>query len=183
MPAYDSSALVAALASGDVPAILAALPEDDSLLSAVRKASNLLATPSNDLHDLHAAVYSHLSGVEISPKQVQVVLSLHGATQRSEANRHRSSYRGRTVASLRRGAETLRDSLSAVRDGLPGAVAARRLVESEIASAATASVAPVAETVAAEQVSAPAPKPAPKGKAPTRRRTPAKSVAVANGAK
>lgn len=164
MPAYDSSALVAALATGDVPAILAALPEDDSLLAAVRKAANLAATPSNDLHDLHAAVYSHLSGVEISPKQVQVVLSLHGATQRSEANRHRSSYRGRTVASLRRGAETLRDSLSAVRDGLPGAVAARRLVEAESATAATVSEPVTVEAVAAEQVSAPAPKPVPKAR-------------------
>lgn len=161
MPATaTSTALVAALQSGDIAAVLAALPEDDSLLAAVRKGANLAATPSNDLHDLHAAVYEHLSGIPITAKQVQVVLSLHGATQRSAANAARSSYRGRTVASLRRGAETLRENLSVLGDALPGAKARRN----EIGSAAVDSAPVVAETVAAEQVSAPAAKPTPKAR-------------------
>ena len=164
MPASDIDARIrSALASGDVAEAIALLPEDDSVRLAAKKAAQLATVAPSEVHELHAATYAALSGIELSPKQVQVVLSLHGATQRSALNRLRSSYRGRTAASLRRGAETLRENLSSVADALPGAKAARAATlaaEAESASAATvseATEATEAKAVAAEPKSAPKP--------------------------
>ncbi|WNM65980.1 hypothetical protein SEA_BIRTHDAYBOY_42 [Gordonia phage BirthdayBoy] len=111
-----------------IRAALADLPEDDTARAAMRKASNLPGTAPSEVHELHAAAYSALTGIDVDPKVVQIVLSLHGAVQRSQLNRDRSQYRGRTVASLRKGAETLAENLSTVPAELPGAVAARRAV-------------------------------------------------------
>ncbi|QXO13692.1 hypothetical protein SEA_DUMPTRUCK_37 [Gordonia phage DumpTruck] len=117
MTAYSADAIRSALS---------ALPEDDTLVAAQRKAANLPTVAPSEVHELHAAAYSALTGVEVDPKIVQIVLSLHGAVQRSEVNRNRDHYRGRTVASLRKGAETLRENLETVPDAAPGARAARK---------------------------------------------------------
>ncbi|UJQ86733.1 hypothetical protein SEA_JALEBI_40 [Gordonia phage Jalebi] len=112
-----------------IRAALADLPEDDTARAAMRKAANLPGTAPSEVHELHAAAYSALTGIDVDPKVVQIVLSLHGAVQRSQLNRDRSQYRGRTVASLRKGAETLAENLApvvAVDPTAPGAIAARR---------------------------------------------------------
>lgn len=150
---------------------LHALPEDDSARAAMRKAANLPNVAPSDVHELHAATYSALTGIEVDPKLVQIVLSLHGAVQRSELNRSRETYRGRTAASLRKGAETLQESLASVAPDAPGAIAARRNVVAEVETPAPTEV----ETPKDEDT---APTPTPK----RRRRTPAKS-ATATAAK
>lgn len=56
--------------------------------------------------ELHAALISKLSGVEISAQQVRAVLSMHGKIQASEANRKREGYVARTAQSIRNGGQT-----------------------------------------------------------------------------
>ncbi|UVF61563.1 hypothetical protein SEA_GENAMY16_42 [Gordonia phage Genamy16] len=119
MPTYSADAIRAALAD---------LPEDDTARAAMRKAANLPTAAPSEVHELHAAAYSALTGIDVDPKIVQIVLSLHGSVQRSALNRNRSQYRGRTVASLRKGAETLRENLAPLPAELPGARAARKSV-------------------------------------------------------
>ena len=63
------------------------------------------ATSSN--HEMEAAAISQLSGVEISAKQVQALLSMHRFFQASEANRARPEFHGRTWESVVRGSATL----------------------------------------------------------------------------
>ncbi|UJQ86109.1 hypothetical protein ZANY_40 [Gordonia phage Zany] len=120
MHAYDLTAIADAIA---------ALADDDTLTAARNKAANLPNVAPSEVHELHAAVATVLTGIDVDPKVVQVILSLHGNVQRSALNRDKSlrpTYRGRTVASLRKGAETLRENLETVPAELPGAMAARR---------------------------------------------------------
>lgn len=60
----------------------------------------------SELHELHAALVSELTGVEVTAKQVQVILGMHGKIQASENNRKRAGYKPRTVDSIRRGGAT-----------------------------------------------------------------------------
>ncbi|QFG10582.1 hypothetical protein HWC68_gp42 [Gordonia phage Gibbin] len=152
MHAYDLTAIADAIA---------ALADDDTLTAARTKAANLPNVAPSDVHELHAAVATVLTGIEVDPKVVQVILSLHGNVQRSALNRDKSlrpTYRGRTVASLRKGAETLRENLETVPAELPGAMAARR----KLMEAAPVEAAPVE-----------APKAAPTTKARRTRKAPA----------
>ena len=83
----------------------------------------------SDLHELHAALVTQLTGVEVTPKQVQVILGMHGKIQASENNRKRAGYKPRTVDSIRRGGNTTADR------------AAQLLAEVEAAEAAQAAAA------------------------------------------
>lgn len=66
----------------------------------------LQAKAPSELHELHAALVSELTGIEVSPKQVQAMLHMHGKIQASEANRKRAGYKPRTAQSIRKGGET-----------------------------------------------------------------------------
>ena len=66
----------------------------------------LAAKDPSDVHRLHAELVSELSGVEVSPKQVQAILAMHGTIQRSEKNQERADYRGRTPQSIAKGGFT-----------------------------------------------------------------------------
>lgn len=80
----------------------------------------------SDLHELHAALISELSGVEISAKQVQAVLAMHGKIQASEANRKRAGYKGRTAESIRKGGQTTVEHMDQrLNTPVPAAVAAK----------------------------------------------------------
>lgn len=62
--------------------------------------------PASDLHELHAALVTELTGIEVTAKQVQAMLHMHGKIQASEANRKRAGYKPRTAESIRKGGET-----------------------------------------------------------------------------
>lgn len=61
----------------------------------------------NETNVLYAKMVTELSGVEISPKQVQALLSMHRWMQASDLNRARENFRGRTWEEVRRGNATL----------------------------------------------------------------------------
>lgn len=67
---------------------------EDEAHAIVGESAKLLAskTPS-EVHHLHAAIGTAATGIHIDPKVVQIVLSLHGKIQRSDANKTRESYR------------------------------------------------------------------------------------------
>lgn len=56
-------------------------------------APQLATKPVSELHELHAAIATAATGVQIDPKAVQIILSLHGKIQRSDANKNRETYR------------------------------------------------------------------------------------------
>ncbi|QSL67788.1 hypothetical protein [Nocardia phage P3.1] len=96
----------------------------------------------SELHELHAALVSELTGVEVTAKQVQVILGMHGKIQASENNRKRAGYKPRTVDSIRRGGATT------------AAHAAELLAqaEAEAAAAAKAAELPSNDTYTVEKV-------------------------------
>lgn len=63
----------------------------------------------SSVHELHAATITRLSGVEVSAKQVQAMLAMHRYIQKSEANRKRPEFHGRTWGSVVQGAQTLEE--------------------------------------------------------------------------
>lgn len=85
----------------------------------------ILDKPVAENHVLEALLISNLSGVQISPKQVQALLAMHRDIQLSEANRQRAGFRGRTVASVEKGAHTLAERLQERTD--KGAIMAKAL--------------------------------------------------------
>lgn len=113
----------------------------------------------SELHQLHAELVTKLTGVEVTPKQVQAILGMHGKIQASQANKKRAEYKARTTESIKRGGETTAEN------------AARILREQEEAAAAAAK----AEAAAKRKPRAPrktaAPKPAARKATPA---TPAK---------
>lgn len=61
----------------------------------------------SEVNTLMAKMATRLSGVEISPKQVQVLLAMHRWMQASDLNREREGFRGRTWEEVRKGNVTL----------------------------------------------------------------------------
>lgn len=72
----------------------------------IAKFQYLADKPVSSLHEALAAYILETSGIEISEKQVQAVLSIHGTFQKSEANKNRAEYKARTAASIRNGGQT-----------------------------------------------------------------------------
>ena len=67
---------------------------------------------SKEPSDLHAALAEFIveeteGEVEITPRQVQALLAMHGKWQKSEKNRSRPTYRPRTVESIAKGGQTI----------------------------------------------------------------------------
>lgn len=67
----------------------------------------LQGKPTSSNHVLEAQVITQLSGVEISPQQVQALLAMHRFIQKSQANQDRPDFRGRTWESVLKGNQTL----------------------------------------------------------------------------
>ncbi|AWY06139.1 hypothetical protein PBI_SUZY_34 [Gordonia phage Suzy] len=59
-----------------------------------------------ETHELFAQIIRRKAGIEISAKQVQALLLMHRWMQASDLNRERETFRGRTLGSVIRGAET-----------------------------------------------------------------------------
>lgn len=114
----------------------------------------LQGKPTSSNHELEAQVITQLSGVEISPQQVQALLAMHRFIQKSQANQDRPDFRGRTWESVLKGNQTL----------------AERAAEKHGAVVAE----PIGTVVEPEE----APKSAPRKRTPARgRKTPAKASA------
>lgn len=100
---------------------------DDSNLEALKKQSNfglyskgtivheqeekdwtyLAKKEPSSNHHLQARLITELSGIEISAQQCMALLAMHRWIQKSEANRERPEFKGRTVDSVLKGSETL----------------------------------------------------------------------------
>lgn len=121
----------------------------------------------SSVHELHAKAVTELSGVEISPKQVQALLAMHRWIQKSEANRNRPDFHGRTWDSVLKGSATLAER-AAEKPGEAPVNTAKGivLVDPEEAS-----------EEAKPEVEAKQPEAKPAPKATTRRRTAAKPAA------
>jgi len=67
---------------------------------------------AKDPSELHEALAEYIveeteGEVEITPRQVQALLAMHGKWQKSDKNRSRSNYRPRTVESIAKGGQTI----------------------------------------------------------------------------
>lgn len=116
----------------------------------IAKFQYLADKPVSSLHEALAAYILETSGIEISEKQVQAVLSIHGTFQKSEANKNRAEYKARTAASIRNGGQTTAERFAEL---------ARLEAESFQAAAPSEETTEVATETAAEVE---APKPAAK---------------------
>lgn len=72
--------------------------------------------------DFYATVITALTGVEVTPKQYQAMISTHRFIQASDLNRARADYRPRTAASVIKASETLLENASSLKVDDEGAV-------------------------------------------------------------
>lgn len=135
-----------------------------------------------ETHVLYADMVTRLSGIEVSAKQMQAMLLMHRWMQQSDLNRARDTFKGRTLASVLKGNETLfeRTSQRALLEGedAPVVDSVNEVVgdvAEEIQATLEAAKAPKVEEAPAEEPKAEeAPKPARRARKP---RTVAKTEA------
>lgn len=108
----------------------------------IQKFHYLAEKPVSDLHETLSTYIQEVSGIELSPKQVQAVLSIHGTYQKSEANKNRAGYKARTAESIRNGGATTAERFQQI-------VAAEQASAKEAAKAEAAKEAAKTETAEA----------------------------------
>lgn len=100
--------------------------------------------------EFYAALITALTGVEVTPKQYQAMISTHRYIQASDLNRARADYRPRTAASVIKAASTLLEHADQLVQDDAGAVIAKdsRPIPADIAEAVQAKLAAKSAEVA-----------------------------------
>lgn len=123
--------------------------------------SYLVDKDPNETNTLYAMMVHRLTGVEISPKQVQVLLAMHRWMQASDLNRERETFRGRTWEEVRKGNATLLERAEDIiteRGETAQVVDSPNVVDDELKAEAKAEVLKVRNAAAAKAEAAKAAK-------------------------
>lgn len=102
---YDESEFTMATKSTSTKAASAKAIVEDPIME--KDWTYLQGKAPSDLHNGLAQFITDQAGIDIDPKQVQALLAMHGAWQKSGLNKSRPNYRPRTVESIAKGGATM----------------------------------------------------------------------------